>query len=386
MELVVIRLRGHLDAKQLSMELERANSHRAGSGRFILVVDCLEMEGYDTEARRSFTAWHADSGHDVEMTVVLTDRILWHTMVSAMSVAARKPMRAFKTRADAEVWLGRPIGIDIDASRAAPPNASPRAAPGTAQAGSSAPREAAALEGSAEPGTPQSGDFGASRSISSGRLGARTEVRGFVIQTLARALRRRLPSFEWGHLSRRIQLEHGVALEQVGSLAWCDSTLLESLLDHYAEHCEASDPVQKAEVMTQLGRFMLDDHLDSVLRLSVAELSASDLMVAIPPIWSRYLRGVEVEVSMNGPRGAVCEFRGTHEVRGLHPLGRGWLLRILERLTPRPRELIVLEVEDPALDMRVALSWGDGPAPELPSRPADPPPLARPVDASETEY
>ena len=103
---VVMRLSGFLDAEQVLQATSRANEQleRLGGGR--LLVDCLAMTDYEGEARRLFTEWNAQNKHRVHGVAVVTDKLLWHMVVSTIGLASRQTMKAFSDIDEAHAWLG----------------------------------------------------------------------------------------------------------------------------------------------------------------------------------------------------------------------------------------------------------------------------------------
>lgn len=70
-----------------------------------MIVECLAMTGYDSEARARFVDWHRDHRGKIRAVAVVTDNRLWHMVVSVMSLASSQRMRAFETVQAADVWL-----------------------------------------------------------------------------------------------------------------------------------------------------------------------------------------------------------------------------------------------------------------------------------------
>lgn len=99
-----VRLAGHLREADLREALEAAMKTAEGSSCGML-FDCLGMTAYDMEARHAFVAWHRAHRGRVRAVAVVTEKMLWHMVVSAMAMASGQTMRAFAKREEAEAWL-----------------------------------------------------------------------------------------------------------------------------------------------------------------------------------------------------------------------------------------------------------------------------------------
>jgi hypothetical protein len=62
------------------------------------------MTGYDSDARSLFVAWNADHKKRIRCVAVITDKALWHVVVSAMSLASRQRIKAFYVREEGVGW------------------------------------------------------------------------------------------------------------------------------------------------------------------------------------------------------------------------------------------------------------------------------------------
>ena len=99
---VRVTLHGHLTKEQLERALGAAEHVKGTIG---LLVDCLEMKSYDTEARAYFVDWHKKMQPHIEKTAVVLNQPVWRIVVSAMGLASNIPMTAFDTIVEAERWL-----------------------------------------------------------------------------------------------------------------------------------------------------------------------------------------------------------------------------------------------------------------------------------------
>jgi SpoIIAA-like len=95
---------GQLDRLQLERALTPV-SDALRSGRCGLLVDCREMTGYTSEARSFFVDWNSAHRARVTRVAILTDNMLWHMIIAAMSLASGQSMKAFADAYAARAWL-----------------------------------------------------------------------------------------------------------------------------------------------------------------------------------------------------------------------------------------------------------------------------------------
>jgi hypothetical protein len=121
-EIVRVVLRGHLTKDLLDRELGVVKR----TGEMCLLVDCLEMTSYDTDARTYFVEWHrkmrrasrSPTGEErIERTAIVLRNPLWRIVVAAMRLAANMPMTAFETLDEAERWLLAPRDVGQSVSK-----------------------------------------------------------------------------------------------------------------------------------------------------------------------------------------------------------------------------------------------------------------------------
>ncbi|HJL16939.1 MAG TPA: STAS/SEC14 domain-containing protein [Sandaracinaceae bacterium LLY-WYZ-13_1] len=96
----VVELTGHLTCEALDAALAGVEPRPP----MVLVVDCRAMTGYDAEARRRFVEWHREHRDRIAAVAVVTEKRLWHMIVSAMSLASGQRMRAFDAMDQARAW------------------------------------------------------------------------------------------------------------------------------------------------------------------------------------------------------------------------------------------------------------------------------------------
>jgi ABC-type transporter Mla MlaB component len=104
--LLAIRLVAHLTEASLSAALlpisQRLEQLGSQAG---LVVDCLQMSGYDAAARSLFVEWNRAHRDRLCAIGIVTRKLMWHVVISSMALASGQRMKAFGSVRDAEVWL-----------------------------------------------------------------------------------------------------------------------------------------------------------------------------------------------------------------------------------------------------------------------------------------
>jgi len=105
MEANVITLRGHLTVAALDAELGKLEKVLAGNEAVPVIVDCMEMTGYDVAARASFIDFHKRWRTNLLGVAIITDRVSWRGVVLAMAMASSTKMRAFNEQSAAKMWL-----------------------------------------------------------------------------------------------------------------------------------------------------------------------------------------------------------------------------------------------------------------------------------------
>jgi hypothetical protein len=102
---VELQLVGHLTGASLGRELGALSARLDAELRYGLLVECSAMTDYELDARGVFTAWLATHRALLMRIAVVTDKRLWHLVVSAMALASRTPMRAFSDHREALRYL-----------------------------------------------------------------------------------------------------------------------------------------------------------------------------------------------------------------------------------------------------------------------------------------
>lgn len=103
---VLVELEGHLSEGSLRSALSEASAALAAcTEQRHLLVDCMTMTGYDSAARQLFVEWNARNKSKVKSVAVVTQKTLWHVVVSAMALASGQRMKAFDSRGEALNWI-----------------------------------------------------------------------------------------------------------------------------------------------------------------------------------------------------------------------------------------------------------------------------------------
>jgi SpoIIAA-like len=97
-------LRGHLTAPSLKEALDGAELALGGAERPALLVDVLQMTGYDTEARFLFVSWNSANRTRIAGVAIVTTNRLWVMIIAAMAIASGQKMKAFDSADSATAW------------------------------------------------------------------------------------------------------------------------------------------------------------------------------------------------------------------------------------------------------------------------------------------
>jgi hypothetical protein len=103
-----ITLTGRLTPPQLEkvfkeIEPELANSSEQRG----LVVDCTMMTSYDMAARSHFVEWNKQWHPKINRVAIVTDKFLWHMVISVMATASGQNMKPFTKLETAIEWARR---------------------------------------------------------------------------------------------------------------------------------------------------------------------------------------------------------------------------------------------------------------------------------------
>jgi hypothetical protein len=100
-----VKLTGHLTRAALEAALAGATA-QVKAERYGLVINALEMDSYDLDARHAFVEWNRRERARVRGVAILTTKTLWHMVIAGMALASGQHMRPFNTVEPAHAWLG----------------------------------------------------------------------------------------------------------------------------------------------------------------------------------------------------------------------------------------------------------------------------------------
>lgn len=104
---LTVTLRGHLTADALRAELTRVEPTMKAE-RNGIIVDARQMTGYDDAARDLFVDWNTRNRGRIARVAIVTDKLLWRMVISAMGLASKQEMKSFAAYSDALVWASAP--------------------------------------------------------------------------------------------------------------------------------------------------------------------------------------------------------------------------------------------------------------------------------------
>jgi len=94
-----VQLEGHLTPGQLATAL--AGVHKDATA---VVLDCRPMDSYDFSARKAFVDWNEQHRGRIRRVAIVTANPLWPLVISAMALASKQNMKAFRSAEDAGHW------------------------------------------------------------------------------------------------------------------------------------------------------------------------------------------------------------------------------------------------------------------------------------------
>lgn len=117
MNIIALHLDAHLSHDFLEARLNEATTHLDGAAKQSgLVVDCLNMPGYDREARDLFVNWNKAHRDRLVGVAVVTTNPMYRMVIGAMSLASSQQMKAFSTEEEANQWLRTFEPLNVDAA------------------------------------------------------------------------------------------------------------------------------------------------------------------------------------------------------------------------------------------------------------------------------
>ena len=315
-------LRGRLDERQVEAVLSLANLVLEDiEGDAIFTVDCREMTRYTTAARDSFMRWHKEHGDKIQATVVITDRLLWQSVVTTMGMATRRKMRAFSNLADAEAWLGTRIEREVPLEYVPDGElASSSGSFGSARVGGEAPRSKGEAVHAGE-GHESAGDSN-----------SEPQIRGFFLKSTLDILSDAMDRSSWVRERGRLEARTELEFVKLGNLTWYPASALRAVVEAYAAtpgSGEGEDGMRAAA--ESLGRRVFRRHVDSALSLSLEHPTPADLGLSLPRLWTRYVLGMRSEVTLDGAQTMHCSLSRPEGEELLAWVALGWFAAAMSR-------------------------------------------------------
>ena len=104
MRILKVELRGHLTQSALLGALRALEPIEESVA---LLIDATAMTGYDLAARTRFVEWNRRNRAHVQRVAIVTSKLVWRTVISAMSLASSQQMKPFASAAEAAAWAAR---------------------------------------------------------------------------------------------------------------------------------------------------------------------------------------------------------------------------------------------------------------------------------------
>jgi len=105
LRVVKLTLDAHLSRHALEGALAPVTRELEGTAKpAALVVDCLAMQSYDSDARTRFVEWNAGQRAVVKRVAIVTDKTAWRMVIATMALISKQEMRPFTSKNDAEQW------------------------------------------------------------------------------------------------------------------------------------------------------------------------------------------------------------------------------------------------------------------------------------------
>jgi hypothetical protein len=104
-----ITLTGHLTEASLAAALAPVTLRlESAAAPVSLIVDALEMTGYDLACRHVFTAWNKSQKGRIARVAIVTEKTMWRAVIAAMSLASGQTMKAFRSVEESMIWMEAP--------------------------------------------------------------------------------------------------------------------------------------------------------------------------------------------------------------------------------------------------------------------------------------
>ncbi len=102
--MIVIELSSHVGTETMEESL-REISRDFGISKHAILIDTLGMQSYDMGAQKVFTQWVNEHSDSISKVAIVSDKQVWHMVISTMSPMMNVPMRVFYLKDDAKKWV-----------------------------------------------------------------------------------------------------------------------------------------------------------------------------------------------------------------------------------------------------------------------------------------
>lgn len=102
--MIIMELENHVDGEVMGAALRDIKRSFAGK-RHGIIVDTLDMRTYDIDAQRVFIAWVNENSDQIVKVAVVSDKSVWHMVISTMVPLIDVPLKIFYEMDDAKTWV-----------------------------------------------------------------------------------------------------------------------------------------------------------------------------------------------------------------------------------------------------------------------------------------
>jgi hypothetical protein len=72
--------------------------------RIALLINALQMTGYDLSCRHVFTEWNRVHKTRISRVAIVTEKVMWRAVIAGMALASGQTMKAFSSLDEATRW------------------------------------------------------------------------------------------------------------------------------------------------------------------------------------------------------------------------------------------------------------------------------------------
>ena len=100
-----IQLQGQLDGAAMREALDGLQAQlKDQPGPCCLIVDSLQMLGYDSDARSAFVSWIYAHRQQLSCVAVISNNKKWRSVIAVMSSMSQVRMRTFASVPESQSW------------------------------------------------------------------------------------------------------------------------------------------------------------------------------------------------------------------------------------------------------------------------------------------